>query len=392
MSAGRAPLAWVLFVAAALAWGAAIVVALPRVTNPLAFEDALWGLSFLALSAVGAVAVSRREGDVFGWLLVVSPLLMGVGVLADDYAGRVVEGAAWPAADWIGLVGNASFALATGGLALAMFRFPDGATLGPWWRRVEFATVAAALAGVLAAVTSPWVDEEAALANPVVDGRTVPGADVFSALSELLLVGGLLSMVALFVRYHRAGPRVRAQLRWVLYPAALGVGYLLVVWGIVTLTDWEPGDGYGVIATLLFTVGIPAGILAAISRERLYDIDRLISRTVSYAVVTAVLLTIYASIAVLPVVAFDLTGDVPVALATLAAAAAFRPVRARVQRRVDRRFHRARYDAQRVIDRFGEGLRDQVDLASLSAAARRAAAETVQPLHVAVWLPVRGAR
>lgn len=393
MSSYRRALAWSLVVAAFLSWSAAVWVALPRTTNPLALQDVLWGVSFMGLATVGAVVISRRGDDAFGWLLLIGPLLLGIGVLADDYVGRVLEGANWPAAAWIGLGGNVAFALAIGALALALFRFPDGRSLGTWWRRIELATLGAALAGVVLALVSPTVDLlDAALANPLLGSRTVPGVQVLEAVYELLVFGGLLSIVSLFVRYRRAGPRVRAQLRWVLYPAALGLTFLLVTFVVDILTPWEVDETSGIVATILFTVGIPAGVLAAITRERLYDIDRLISRTVAYAAVTAVLLSIYASVAILPVVAFDLEGDLPIAVATLAAAAAFRPVRGRVQERVDRRFHRPRYDAQRVVDRFGEGLRDQVDLGSVSTAVCTAVVQTVRPRHVALWLPAQGSR
>jgi hypothetical protein len=379
--------AWSLFAAAAVAWGGAIWIALPRTTMPLTAQDMLWGLSFLALAAVGAIVVSQRSTDVFGWLLILGPLLAGIGVLGSDYVGRVDEGAAWPAVAWVGLGGNVAFTLAMGLLALAMFRFPDGSTLGPWWRRIELATVVATFAGVLGAVTSPSISEQLMLPNPLFGDRMAAGATVLESFSELIPLGGLLSIASLFVRYRRGGPRVRAQLRWVLYPAAVGVTFLLVTLAFDVVTGWEAGETSGIVATVLFTVGLPAGILAAITRDQLYDIDRLISRTVAYAIVTAVLLVIYAAVAIVPVVVFDLAGDVPVAIATLAAAAAFQPVRGRVQGRVDRRFHRSRYDAQRVVERFGEELRDQVDLQSVSAAACRAAVQTVHPVHAALWLP-----
>jgi hypothetical protein len=393
MPLDRRAAAWSLFAAAVLAWAGAIGIALPRTTVPLRPEDMLWGLSFLALAAVGAIVVSQRSTNVFGWLLLLAPLLVGIGVLGSDYVGRVAEGAPWPGAAWAGLAGNVTFMLGMGLLALAMFRFPDGTTLGPWWRRIELVMIAVTGAGVLGGLTSPVVSEQLPLPNPLVGERMAAAADVLATLSELILVGGLLSIASLFVRYRRGGPRVRAQLRWVLYPAAVGVTVVLVTLALARITGWDPGEGpTGIIVTVIFTVGLPAGILAAISREQLYDIDRLISRTVAYAIVTAVLLVVYATVAVVPVVAFGLVGDVPVAIATLAAAAAFQPVRVRVQGRVDRRFHRRRYDAQRVVERFGEGLRDEVDLASVSAAACRAATEAVQPVHVALWLPAGAGR
>ncbi|MGI8576133.1 MAG: hypothetical protein ACR2MA_12595 [Egibacteraceae bacterium] len=391
-SPGASGLAWGLVGPTAIIWIAAIVVALPRTTNQLDVGDMLWGLSFLALSVIGGIVVSRRRRDLFGWLLIVSPLLLGIGVLADDYVGRIREGAPWPGAPWAGLVGYVCFAAALAGLAFAMYRFPNGQPVAPIWRLAETLTAVAAVAGVLAALLAPWVDEGQTLANPLFGDRasTITSSLAFSGW--LLFVGGLLSFCSLFDRYRRSGPVVRAQLRWVVYPVVLGVTATGVVWLLDLTGALRADDTAGIITTICFSLGIPAGILAAITKAQLYEIDRLIRRTVSYAVITAILAGVYALVAVAPGALFDLDSDLLVAAATLAAVAALGPVRRRVQAAVDHRFDRTRYDARRVVAQFTGRLRDEVDLDDLRADFLTTVAAAVRPTSVQLWLRTPGER
>lgn len=141
------------------------------------------------------------------------------------------------------------------------------------------------------------------------------------------------------------------------------------------------------VSGLLVFVGlIPGAILVAVLRYRLFEIDRLLSRTVTYAMVSAVLVVVYTAVTVIPSAVFDLQSDLVVAAATLAAAAAFVPARRRVQLVVDRRFNRARYDAAVVSGRFAEWLRHNVDLDTLAHDLTRVLVVTVQPAHVSLWL------
>jgi hypothetical protein len=139
---------------------------------------------------------------------------------------------------------------------------------------------------------------------------------------------------------------------------------------------------------------VPVAVGVAVLRYRLFEIDRIISRTVSYALVTLVLVGIYAGLVLLPVSLSggEETPDVVVAGATLVAAAVFRPLRSRVQRFVDRRFNRARYDAGRIVEDFGARLRDELDLAQLGDAVQGVVATTMQPSHVSMWLSTQRTR
>lgn len=383
-----APLAgWAVFVATMVIWVTAVVVAAPRTTNPLDPEDVLWASSFLVLAALGRFVVARRRRDVFGWLLLVGPLAIGIGVLGADYAGRVLEGADWPGAVWFALVGNVGFALGAGAIALAMYRFPDGRPVSRGWQVAELVTVVGATVAAIGALTTPViVDEAGILVNPLIGDRFATTAAAFKRVSVLLLVGGLLSLGSIVARYRRGGTQVRAQLRWVLYPVVLGFAVASVFAAVELLTETELGDGAGIVTTLILTLGVPLGIVAAITRARLYEIDRIVSRTVVYGLVTAVLVGLYGLVAVVPAALFKLESDLLVAGATLVAAAAFGPMRRRVQEAVDRHFNRSRYDAGLVVERFGARLRDQVDLADVAADLRGAVADTVQPSHVSLWL------
>ena len=379
---------WAVFATIVAVWLAAVVVALPRTTNPLDADDALWASSLLVVAALGRFVVTRRPGDVFGRLLLVGPLALGIGVLGGDYAGRVQEGAGWPGGAWAALTGRIAVALGTGAIALALYRFPDGRPVSRTWRAAEAVTLVGTASAAVGAMAIPVVaNEPGVLVNPLVGARFAAASAWFTRVGFLLLVvGGIGSSLSIADRYRRGGVEVRAQLRWVLYPVAVALAMASVFALAQLLTGWEPTDTSGIATTIVLTLGVPIGVVAAITKARLYEIDRIISRTATYAIVTAVLFTVYASVAIVPSAVFDLEWDLLVATATLAAAAVFVPVRRRVQAVVDRRFNRARYDAQRVVERFGSQLHDTVDLQNLTRDLHRVVASTVQPARVSLWL------
>jgi hypothetical protein len=229
-------------------------------------------------------------------------------------------------------------------------------------------------------------------ANPV----GIPGGE--RALSVAGTVGGVAlsaailgSIVSLIVRFRRAPLMERQQLKWLSYAAVLvGVaavfGLLLVaVWGSTALTS---NLSNAVLTGAL--VGVPVAVGIAILRYRLYDIDRIISRTLSYALLTVVLGLGYAGVVlVLGQLSGGVTGNLPswaVAGATLAVAALVQPARRRIQQAVDRRFNRRRYNAVKTIDAFSARLREQIDLDTLSAELLAVVDQTMQPTRVSLWL------
>ena len=192
-----------------------------------------------------------------------------------------------------------------------------------------------------------------------------------------------MATLSLPVRFRHATGEERQQLKWVAYAAVL-LGLVLLIAPILA-----PPLVNLIVTTLAFT-GFTAAIAMAILKYRLYDIDRLISRTLTYGLLTAILgLGYVGAVLVLGQVSGAVGGETPswaVAGATLAVAALFQPARRRIQELVDRRFNRRKYNATRTVEAFSARLRDQVDLDTLSAELLRVVDQTMQPSTVSLWL------
>lgn len=325
-----------------------------------------------ALVGVRIVAHAPRHG--VGWLL----LTISLALALSAFGGPTTVNLAAELPAWLLHLTAASWFVTGGGLILLLMVMPTGRLLSPVWRvplvSLGIGLVVVAAAGLTAptmepsGVPNPW-------ALPAVHGVADPLLRTVSPV--FLLIGAVGGVAALTVRYRRAVGADRLQLKWLLFGGALFVG--AQVTGMAALT----GVGFA-------AVPICCGI--AIVRHGLFDIDRVISRTVAYALMTAVLVGMYAlgvvSLrAVLAPLAPD--SDVAVAGSTLVVAALFRPVRRHVQALVDRRFHRARYDAQLAAEQFGQRLRDEVDLDQVAAELAVVASRTVAPALVGVWLRPR---
>ncbi|HSK97076.1 MAG TPA: hypothetical protein VK891_10705 [Euzebyales bacterium] len=356
------------------------------------------GVGFYAgfglFAGLGALLIVRRPGHVMGVLFATMALVVAIGSSGDAYAGAVLLSGgrpslpvrvwAWPNA-WYW------YALLTMLVVYVPLLFPDGHLPSPRWRWFAWPVgVAAGIACALAAVSdrislqSVGPDGEfLSVVNPFgIDG--VPHAEqnpVFMAVSVVVAPGLIGAVAAVVVRFRRSTGVERQQIKW--FVAAV---CLLVVAILVDVVPIHAADVVGGVGLIVAIIGLPASITLAILRWRLYEIDRIVSRTVTYALVTAVLLAVYAAIATLPGALFGLESDLLVAAATLAAAAAFVPVRRRVQAVVDRRFNRTRYDAVRVVEGFGSHLRGDLDLDGLRGGLRRVVASTMQPSHVSLRL------
>jgi Kef-type K+ transport system membrane component KefB len=200
----------------------------------------------------------------------------------------------------------------------------------------------------------------------------------------VLVVAGLATIVWSVVRYWRSGGLERLQRRWVAFTclsAAAVFAASLAAGSATTL-----GSALSLLALAIGISGTGTAIAVAVFRYHLYDIDRLVSRTVSYVVITGVLAGVYLAFVTLATRAMSLQSSFGVAAATLATAALFNPLRRRVQHTVDRRFNRARYDAGRVVDAFAVHVRDSVTLDTVHAELVRTVQRTVQPEHVSIWL------
>jgi hypothetical protein len=193
----------------------------------------------------------------------------------------------------------------------------------------------------------------------------------------------LVGAGSLMVRFRRARGTERLQLRWLAYAAALAAGLLLVA--LVAAFVFAKDDV--VLASLALGMALlPLATGAAILRYRLYDLDRIISRTLAYGLLTLLLGGGYALVVLGLGQLLGRDSPLVVAAATLAAAAVFQPARRHIQQAVDRRFNRRRHDATRIVDEFGTRLRDQVDLDTLMAELREVVEETMQPTSASLWL------
>jgi peptidoglycan/LPS O-acetylase OafA/YrhL len=188
--------------------------------------------------------------------------------------------------------------------------------------------------------------------------------------------------VCVVLRFRSSRGVERQQLRWVAVGAAAAVAGLLVALpsGLGIAPDWI---SYIVYPALL---SVPVGVAVAVLRYRLWDLDRLVSRTVTYALVTALLVIPYLLVVPAASRLAEGSGSLAVAAATLTVAAVFQPLRRRVQDLVDRRFNRRRYDAARTLDAFAVRLRDQVDLDALEGELLAVVDQTMQPARTTLWL------
>ncbi len=205
---------------------------------------------------------------------------------------------------------------------------------------------------------------------------------VLQAAAAVLLVATILAAASMVVRFRRARGEERQQLKWFTYAAVLSV----LVWLLLIVTGVADRLPLGIPVLLVWLVAVPAAIGVAMLRYRLYDIDRLINRTVVYGLLTALLGGGYAGLVLILGQLFGRSSSLAVAAATLTIAAAFQPARRRIQAAVDRRFNRRRYDAARTIAAFSARLREEIDLDSLSAELLGVVDQTMEPTNATLWL------
>jgi hypothetical protein len=344
-------------------------------------------LALVSAATVGAVLASRRPAHPVGWLLLVLGLALNASGVAAAYTayGLVVRPGALPAAGAVARFYPALILAALPALSFVLLLTPTGSLPSPRWRWWAWATVAAPVALLVAvAVARGSLDPRYQVEGNPLDFRGLGGA--LLVVNELVLGVTLLAVVvaagSLVVRFRRARGLERQQLRWVAWAAALvalaAVAALAsAALGLPELLSWAAG---ACVALLPLAAG------AAILRYRLYDLDRIISRTLAYSLLTVLLGGGYAGVVLGLGQLLGQDSPLVVAGATLAVAAAFQPARRRIQAVVDRRFNRRRYDAARTIAAFSARLRQQVDLDTLTAELLGVVEQTMQPASVSLWL------
>jgi hypothetical protein len=398
-------MAWSLCaISVALSLGGAVLAAVMSFrTLPTGAQDPLTMALILppialAWAVVGALVGSRRSGNQIAWLFCAIGLGLALLGASAAYFAYARYGPLAP------LPGGRFAAWATAvlfvpcvfiGPVSMFFVFPDGRFLSPRWRLLGGTLISLGLlcGGVGVALRPGILEGLGAVTNPV-----GIGGDVGRIMGFVVDVGGVVGPVAfvsaalaMIRRFRQATGVERQQLKWAAYAVILAL-VAFVVSALAPVPTASVFPGQSTIADLpgafaLVLMPICTGV--AILRYRLYEIDRVINRTLVYASLTVCLALAYlVSVLVLQQALSAVTGGsgLAVAASTLAVAAAFRPARSRIQLLVDRRFFRRRYDAARTLEGFGARVRDEVALDALSAELRAVVADTLQPTHVSLWL------
>jgi hypothetical protein len=344
-------------------------------------------VALVSAATVGAVLAGRRPRHPVGWLLLAFALALTANGVAGGYAPYALEArpGALPAGAWVAMYYPATAFAAFACLGFLLLLVPTGSPPSPRWRWWAWLTAGAPAVLLLAMPLAPRppASRYHAVDNPL-DLRPFDGALLLAnqAALAVTVLGILVGAGSLVVRFRRAHGVERLQLRWVVLAAALtGVGMLasvvLVAAGNEVLVGWVGG------VCLAF---LPLATGAAVLRYRLFDLDRIISRTLAYGLVTVVLGLGYAGVTLLLGQVLGHGSSLAVAVATLAVAGAFQPVRRGVQAAVDRRFDRRRYDAARTIQAFSARLRQEIDLDALTAELLAVVDQTMQPTQRSLWL------
>ena len=306
-----------------------------------------------SFATMGALLAWKRPGNRIGWLMSAVGLLYAIGVVGaplSDFQKTLTF------TNWVGWIWLAGVGLAV----YVVLLFPTGTLPSRRWRPVAWTAGLALAAWILGNAFAPAIFTDSPTArNPI--GVTGPAGHIFTILAgtggALIAASGGAAIVSVVVRYRRAGTIERAQLKWLVYAGGLIV--LALASEVVAERIMGPGNATNNLQNAVTTgavalVAVAIGV--AVLRYRLYDIDRVISRTVAYAIVTGLLIGIYAGLVLLATQVLQIHSAVAVAAATLIAAALFNPVRRRVQHRVNRRFNRARYDAETTVAAFAARL------------------------------------
>jgi len=365
----------------------------PRPSNAIAVLGAII-LVTVSAATVGAVLASRRPRHPVGWLLLGVGLALNLSLLVQSYVnyGLLARPGSLPGARYLAGFTDSTAPIWLSCAGFVLLLTPTGSLPSPRWRWWARVAAAAPVVVVLGSVVQPDPLAPDYRGNPLAIPALarvliVPAVAGFVIVLVSLLVGAW----SLVVRFRRARGVERQQLRWLAYAAALAAGLLLVALAAAFVLAKDEV----VTASLALGVALlPLATGAAILRYRLYDLDRIISRTLAYGLLTVLLGGGYAAVVLGLGQLLGQDSSLVVAGATLAVAAVFQPARRRVQAMVDRRFNRRRYDAARTIAAFSARLRDELDLDTLSAEVLAVVEQTMQPTQAWLWLraPHEGSR
>jgi hypothetical protein len=381
---------WVLYLVIA------VVTLLLQMKNgpPALFTDIFNALVLLAFATVGTLIASQRPQNPIGWIFCTSTLLWALGNFLQEYAVYALFTAPGllPAGALLGVFGEWA-----GGmgwflmLTFLLLLFPNGHLPSPRWR-----PLARLIAGLLVVYTivnllAPTNPNQsngrlATVLNPIGIAGASDLFNVLTAVIPLVLFATIIPcIVAVVLRFRRARGIERQQLKWFTY----GMTVSILMLSTIIILVFANVNGASSTFFYLAVACIPISAGIAMLRYRLYDIDVLINRTLIYGILTAVLaLAYFTSILILQYLLSSFThgSQIPIVGSTLFIAVLFQPLRGRIQRIIDRRFYRSKYDAARTLADFGARLRSEVDLQQLSEHLLAVVQETMQPTHVSLWL------
>jgi len=379
-----------------------VISGAPPLPNRFSMGDAAMtamGLLQVATATVAVLILVRLPRQRVGWLLMATGVFYALSILAAAiaFAAFAERPAGLASAQWAGWLAWVTSTISGVTLVTIPLVFPDGRLSPTWLRRplvlslaVPSLLVALAMTlhpGKMLLITS--------LDNPIGVGpnilETFPVA-VIGGIAVFVGAPGVLVGISLVSRFRRSRGVERQQLKWFVAAAIVMTTALLITGFVGFVVNDGTRSEWPLVAFALTATSMPIAIGIAILRYRLYEIDRIISRSISYALITAVLVGVFATVVVgLQAILATFTGGdtVPVAVSTLVVFVSFQPLRRRVQSTIDRRFQRAHYDAERTQAAFAARLRNNVDLESLAAEVRTAVDATIAPASVSLWLRSR---
>jgi hypothetical protein len=362
---------------------------------------AVYVAAMFSLATIGALLAVHLPGNPIAWIFLIGALSLETLAIADEYARYITytnpNGAPelnalfWIAA-WVWI--PAVFLPASFGILL----FPTGSLPSKRWRPLAWLVATMLLVLIIAEMFTPGplmdpADDYPQLTNPVAIDSLAGQLGFIVTIAEVLLIAILVGpAMSIFVRLRAANTVQRQQIKWFAYAAIIP---LIAMGAYMTLLfmpsqSEETANLVGLVIILIGLTLLPVTIGIAILRHDLYDIDRLINRTLVYGSLTVGLVaTYFAMVLSLGTLLRTVTSEsssVVVAASTLAAAAMFRPMRARIQSAVDQRFYRHKYDAARTLEGFNERLRDEIELDTLSTELQGIIQETMQPAYLSIWL------
>ena len=354
-------------------------------------DAAAYVVAVVSAVSVGALLASRRPAHPVGWLLLALGLSVAVSGVATGYAsyGLLARPGTLPAADYAAIDNGVSVLVWAACIGFVLLLTPTGSLPSPRWRWWARIAAAAPLVALVSTSLLPLDPPYRSVANPLAVPALAGPLRVASLVTWV--VTGLAIPVAawsLVVRFRRARGVQRLQLRWLALAAAMAA---VAVLALAALGATGNEGLLGWVSAICVAL-LPLATGAAILRYRLYDLDRIISRTLAYGLLTLLLGAGYAAVALVLGQLAGQDSSLAVAGATLAVAALFQPARRRIQQVVDRRFNRRRYDAAKTIEAFSARLRDEVDLDTLTGELLAVAAQTVEPTKASLWLRDSGGR